>query len=143
VRRLTWIAPVLASVLLAGSGCLSPRPVYRGGTRGAASLVSGLSQRGTASFYAEAFHGRRTASGEIYDMNSMTCAHRTLPFGTILDVENLENGSTVTVRVNDRGPFVGGRIIDLSRAAADRLGMIGPGTSEVVLRVVGFRGEDG
>ncbi|HOA05568.1 MAG TPA: septal ring lytic transglycosylase RlpA family protein [Candidatus Fermentibacter daniensis] len=143
MRRLTWIAPVLASVLLAGSGCLSPRPVYRGGTRGAASLVSGLSQRGTASFYAEAFHGRRTASGEIYDMNSMTCAHRTLPFGTILDVENLENGSTVTVRVNDRGPFVGGRIIDLSRAAADRLGMIGPGTSEVVLRVVGFRGEDG
>ena len=143
MRRLTWIAPVLASVLLAGSGCLSPRPVYRGGTRGAASLVSRLSQRGTASFYAEAFHGRRTASGEIYDMNSMTCAHRTLPFGTILDVENLENGSTVTVRVNDRGPFVGGRIIDLSRAAADRLGMIGPGTSEVVLRVVGFRGEDG
>ncbi len=102
-----------------------------------------MSQRGTASFYAEAFHGRRTASGEIYDMNSMTCAHRTLPFGTILDVENLENGSTVTVRVNDRGPFVGGRIIDLSRAAADRLGIIEPGTSEVMLRVVGFRGEDG
>jgi len=143
VRRLSRIALVLASVLLAGSGCLSPRPVYRGGMSGAASLVSGLSQRGTASFYAEAFHGRRTASGEIYDMNSMTCAHRTLPFGTILDVENLENGSTVTVRVNDRGPYVGGRIIDLSRAAADRLGIIEPGTSEVMLRVVGFRGEDG
>lgn len=143
MRRLSWIAPVLASVLLAGSGCLSPRPVYRGGTRGAASLVSGLSERGTASFYAGDFHGRQTASGEIFDMNSMTCAHRTLPFGTMLDVENLDNGSTVTVRVNDRGPYVGGRIIDLSRAAADRLGIIGPGTAEVMLRVVGFREEDG
>lgn len=140
MRVLTRVA--LASLALLASGCLAPRPVYRGGVRGAASLVAGLEQRGTASFYAGSFNGRQTASGERYDMNGMTCAHRTLPFGTLLEVENLDNGSTVTVRVNDRGPYVGGRIIDLSRGAADRLGMVDSGTAEVRLRVVGFEEEE-
>ena len=140
MRVLTRVA--LASLALLASGCLAPRPVYRGGVRGVASLVAGLEQRGTASFYAGSFNGRQTASGERYDMNGMTCAHRTLPFGTLLEVENLDNGSTVTVRVNDRGPYVGGRIIDLSRGAADRLGMVDSGTAEVRLRVVGFEEEE-
>jgi rare lipoprotein A len=126
------------TLVIMGTGCLVPRPVYRGGVRSAATLVAGLEQRGTASFYAEAFQGRQTANGERYDMNAMTCAHRTLPFGTILEVENLDNGMTVTVRVNDRGPYVGGRIVDLSKAAADRIGMTGAGTAEVRLRVTGF-----
>lgn len=140
MRTLTGL--VLAAVLVLSTGCLSPRPVYRGGIRSASTLVAGLSQRGTASFYAEAFHGRQTANGERYDMNAMTCAHSSLPFGTILEVENLDNGETAVVRVNDRGPYVGGRIVDLSRAAADRIGMVGTGTAEVLLRVVGFEEEE-
>lgn len=140
MRNLTGV--VLAALVMLAAGCLAPRPVYRGGVRGAASLVAGLEQRGMASFYAGSFNGRQTASGERYDMNAMTCAHRTLPFGTLIEVENLGNGSTVTVRVNDRGPYVGGRIIDLSRGAADRLGMIDSGTADVRLRVIGFEEEE-
>ena len=71
-----------------------------------------------ASYYADKFHGRPTASGEIFNMNDYTCAHKTLPFGTVLRVTNLANGRSVNVRVNDRGPFVAGREIDLSKAAA-------------------------
>ena len=91
---------------------------------------------GVASWYGEPFHGRTTASGETYDMNDLTCAHRTLPFGTRLHVRNLENGRTVVVRVNDRGPFVKDRIVDLSRRAARELGMIGPGTARVRITVL-------
>ena len=94
-------------------------------------------QTGLASWYGEPFHGRQTASGEVYDMNELTCAHRTLPFGTRLRVENLENGRAVTVRVNDRGPFVDGRILDVSRKAAQELGIIGPGKARVRLTVLG------
>ena len=90
-----------------------------------------------ASYYAEKYHGRRTASGEIFNMNDMTCAHKTLPFGTILRVTNLKNGKTVDVRVNDRGPFVKGREIDVSKAAAVKLDMIKTGTANVRIEVVG------
>jgi rare lipoprotein A len=91
---------------------------------------------GFASYYGSEFHGRRTASGEIYDMNAMTAAHRMLPFGTMVEVENVENGREVIVRINDRGPFVPGRILDLSREAALRLGMMQTGTARVNLRLV-------
>ncbi len=94
-------------------------------------------QTGVASWYGEPFHGRETASGEVYDMNELTCAHRTLPFGTRLRVQNLENGRAVTVRVNDRGPFVDGRILDVSRKAAQDLGIIGPGKARVRLTLLG------
>lgn len=90
-----------------------------------------------ASYYGEPFHGRPTASGEIFDMNAYTAAHKTLPFGTMLEITNLENGKKVIVRVNDRGPFVGNREIDLSRAAAEMLGMIGQGIARVTIRRVG------
>lgn len=96
----------------------------------------GWTQTGMASWYGNPFHGRQTASGEVYDMDRMTAAHQTLPFGTRVRVENLDNGSTVVVRINDRGPFVKGRILDVSRRAARELGMIGPGTARVRITVL-------
>jgi len=93
-------------------------------------------QEGYASYYAEEFHGRKTANGEIYDMNAFTAAHRALPFGTKVKVQNTNNGKIVVVRINDRGPFKAGRIIDVSYAAAKQLEMIGLGTAWVRLEVL-------
>ena len=90
----------------------------------------------TASYYAEDFHGKKTTNGERFNMNDFTCAHKSLPFNTILKVTNLANGKTCEVRVNDRGPFVLNREIDLSKAAAIKLGMIGSGTTKVKLEIV-------
>ena len=90
----------------------------------------------TASYYAEDFHGKKTSNGERFNMNDLTCAHKSLPFDTILKVTNLANGKSVQVRVNDRGPFVATREIDLSKAAAVKLGMIGTGTTKVKLEIV-------
>lgn len=92
-------------------------------------------QRGQASWYGPRFNGRRTASGERFDMTEFTAAHRTLPFGTLVRVHSLVNGRDVDVRITDRGPYAGNRIIDLSRAAAEELGMLGMGLKEVVLMV--------
>ena len=91
---------------------------------------------GNASYYGRKFHGRRTASGERFDMNAMTAAHRTLPFGTLVQVTNPSNGKTVTVRINDRGPFHGNRVIDVSRAAATQLGLIARGHGKVELALL-------
>ncbi len=91
---------------------------------------------GTASWYGPGFHGNRTSSGEIYDQYDLTAAHQTLPLGTRVAVTNLTNGREVEVRINDRGPFVKGRSIDLSYAAARSLGMIGPGTVPVRIEVL-------
>jgi len=93
-------------------------------------------ETGVASWYGEPFHGRPTSSGEIYDMNDLTCAHPSLPFGTRLRVQNLDNGRTATVRINDRGPFAKERIVDVSKRAAEELGMIGPGTARVRITVL-------
>ncbi len=90
----------------------------------------------TASYYADKFHGRTTANGEIFNMYGYTCAHKTLPFNTMLRVTNLANGKSVIVRVNDRGPFVAGREIDLSKAAAVKIGMTGTGTAKVKIETV-------
>ena len=98
---------------------------------------TGWSEQGIASWYGDPFHGRQTASGETYDMDAMTAAHPSLPFGTVLQVVNLDNGRTVQVRVNDRGPYVDGRVIDVSRRAARELDMVGPGTARVFMTVVG------
>jgi len=92
-------------------------------------------ERGYASWYGGKFHGRRTASGEVFDTHRLTAAHRTLPFGTLVEVRNLDNARTVRVRINDRGPFVRGRVIDLSHAAAREIGMVGPGTARVELAI--------
>ena len=93
-------------------------------------------QYGNASWYGGRFHGRKTASGERFDMHSFTGAHRELPFGTIIRVTNLRNGREVYVRVNDRGPFVKGRIVDLSRAAAKAIGFNGRGVIRVRVEVL-------
>jgi rare lipoprotein A len=93
---------------------------------------------GKASYYGEEFNGKPTSSGEIFDMNAFTAAHKTLPFGTLLEVTNLENGKKVTVRVNDRGPFVDDRDLDMSKAAAAEIGILGAGTARVSIRKVGM-----
>lgn len=96
----------------------------------------GATQRGIASWYGEPFHGRATASGEIYDMHGLTAAHRELPLGTRIAVHNLDNGRKIEVRVNDRGPFIRGRILDLSFGAAKKLGVVKPGLAKVEIRVL-------
>lgn len=96
----------------------------------------GSSEVGLASWYGHPYHGRASASGEIYDMEKLTAAHRTLPFGTWVRVSNLDNRKVVDVRINDRGPFVASRVIDLSHAAAQQIGMIGPGTAKVRLTII-------
>ncbi|MGB0034577.1 MAG: septal ring lytic transglycosylase RlpA family protein [Candidatus Acidiferrales bacterium] len=93
-------------------------------------------EEGVASWYGIPFHGRRTSNGEIYDMRQFTAAHRTLPFGAIVRVTNLRNGRQIEVRINDRGPFVANRVIDLSMAAAQAIEMIGTGTAPVRLEIL-------
>ena len=93
---------------------------------------------GIASWYGEKFHGNQTASGEIYDMHAHTAAHRTLPFGTTVRVHSLNGGGSVVVRITDRGPFIDGRVIDLSYAAARELNMIRAGIKEVELEVINW-----
>lgn len=100
----------------------------------------GSVQRGVASWYGEPFHGRATASGEIYDMHLLTAAHRDLPLGTVVNVTNLDNGLKVQVRVNDRGPFIRGRVLDLSYGAARKVEMVGPGTAKVAIEIVSLGG---
>jgi len=127
MRVLTWVG-LAALVLL--SGCGKKRPVLP------SVAPLGSSQTGVASWYGVPYHGRRAANGEIYDMEKMTAAHRTLPFGTWVQVKNLSNNRTVNVRITDRGPFVRGRVLDLSHAAAESIAMIGPGTAKVKLTVI-------
>ena len=95
----------------------------------------GFVERGIASWYGEKFHGRPTANGETYDMYGLTAAHKELPLGTVVDVENLDNGRSVRVRINDRGPFVRGRIIDLSYGAAQKVDMVQAGLARVEIRI--------
>lgn len=99
-------------------------------------LANAESMRGLASYYADSLHGNPTASGEPYDKTAMTAAHRTLDFGTQVKVTYLKTGNTVEVRINDRGPYVKKRIIDLSGAAADRLGLKNDGVGEVSVEVI-------
>ncbi len=101
-----------------------------------ARVAPGWTERGIASWYGRPFHGRQTANGEIYDMNGLSCAHKTLPLGTVVRVTNLASGRHLDLRVNDRGPYVHGRIVDCSRGAAIRLGFLDAGTVPVKLQVV-------
>lgn len=102
--------------------------------------TGGYTQVGLASWYGKRFQGRRTASGEPFDMNRRTAAHPSLPFGTRIEVTNLANGRKLVVRINDRGPSVDGRILDLSRRAAQDLGFLRDGVTRVRLRVLGSEG---
>src|SRR6266404_1874144 len=105
-------------------------------TAASAQSVQHPSETGIASWYGAPYHGRLSASGEIYDQQKLTAAHRTLPFGTRVRVRRLDRNGSIVVRINDRGPFVKSRIIDLSHAAAARLGMVGGGVAPVNLEVV-------
>lgn len=105
------------------------------------SSSEGYEQDGIASWYGPNFHGLKTANGETYNMNALTCAHKTLPMNTYVRITNKENGRVVTLRVNDRGPFVASRIVDLSRAGAKALGIIHAGTAKVHLEAVGVAGK--
>lgn len=93
-------------------------------------------EMGIASWYGPGFHGNLTANGEVYDMHGVSAAHKTLPFGTIVRVVEIETGRSIVVRINDRGPFIEGRIIDLSRGAAEQLGIVDKGITKVGLRIV-------
>lgn len=104
-------------------------------------LRVGFSWVGYASYYGQKFHGRRTSNGEIYDMNGISMAHKTLPFGTILEVVNLSNNKKLQIRVNDRGPFIPGRDADVSLGAANKLDMVREGVVKVRLTIVSL-GED-
>ena len=131
-------ASLVACVLASASACSTrSRPVSR--PVPPEEAVSGWTEQGLASWYggADGFEGKPTASGEIYDSSLLTAAHRDLPLGTLVEVTNVETGASVRVRVNDRGPFVHGRVIDLSQAAARKIGVIGPGTAMVRLTIVG------
>jgi rare lipoprotein A len=158
-----WLCAALAAALLALglTGCggrqvpgvstppssqKAPAPTGKGGTYKPYTVLGqtyyplgsaeGYSETGVASWYGPNFHGKKTANGEWYDMYQMTAAHRILPMHTRLLVTNLDNGRTAEVRVNDRGPFVGNRVIDLSYAAANMLGVVGPGTARVSLQTI-------
>ena len=106
---------------------------------GASQLDVGIEERGVASWYGESFHGRQAANGELFDMEALTAAHRTLPLGSVVRVVNLANGKHLHVRITDRGPYVNNRILDLSRGAAARLGMMEGGLSVVRVQLVGER----
>lgn len=139
-----WVATVAGPLALAGVLAVAPLGAC-GGRKGAVKVKLpppiknprfGWNQVGVASWYGHPYHGRKTSNGETYDMNKMTAAHKRLPFDTWLRVENLKNGRATQVRINDRGPFVGKRIIDLSRAAASDIGLMDPGTARVRLTVI-------
>jgi rare lipoprotein A len=123
------IALALAAAL---AGCASGPAPSAGDAAGVAGGGREI-ERGVASWYGERHHGRRTASGEAFDMNALTAAHKTLPFGTRVRVFNPASGQAVVVRINDRGPFTPGRVIDLSRAGAERIGLIRAGVAPVVI----------
>ena len=105
--------------------------------KGESDLDVGIKERGVASWYGAQFHGKQAANGEIFNMEALTAAHRTLPLGSMVRVVNLLNGKHVRVRINDRGPYVNGRILDLSHAAAAQLGMVDGGLSVIQLEVIG------
>jgi rare lipoprotein A len=130
-------AVVIAALCAVAAGCAAPRatgPAARSPAPAAPAIPGAVT--GKASWYGEPHHGRKTASGEIYDMSKLTAAHRTLPMGTRVRVTNVANGRSVVVRINDRGPFKDGRIIDLSRAAAHELGVRGAAIFTVRLEVL-------
>lgn len=122
--KATFVAIAVALVMVFGAAGMSD------------ARTPGKTYSGKASWYGPGFHGRKTASGERFNQNAMTAAHRSLPFGTKVRVTNKRNGRSVVLRINDRGPFTGGRIIDLSKAAASRIGLIASGTAPVTVRIL-------
>lgn len=159
-RRTDWLVVILCLAVMGLAGCGSryipgpsapptqgkKAPAGKGGTYRPYTVMGqtyyplgsadGYAETGVASWYGRDFHGRKTANGERYDMYQMTAAHRILPMHTRVVVRNLDNGRVAEVRINDRGPFVNNRVIDLSYAAASALGVVGPGTARVRLETI-------
>ncbi len=135
-RRSKWVLWVgaVGGILVA---LVALAAVFLPRTEAEAQRLPDFVQRGLASWYGPGFHGRKTASGEIYDQNDLTAAHRKLPLGSKATVTNLETGKEVEVEINDRGPYVKGRVIDLSKAAAERLDMKEDGTAPVRIEAGG------
>ena len=129
-RQLLWAMSLSLGMLLSACSWVP---------KGASQLDVGIEDRGVASWYGESFHGKQAANGELFDMKALTAAHRTLPLGSVVRVVNLANGKHLHVRITDRGPYVNGRILDLSRGAAARLGMVEGGLSVVRVQLVGER----
>ena len=127
------LAAGIVTVTLVAAGCATTKP----SRPAAAAPAPGTRIVGLASWYGQKHQGRATASGEAFDMNKLTAAHRTLPFGTRLRVTNVETGRSVVVRVNDRGPWANDRVLDVSLAAARTLGMVGDGVARVEIVVLG------
>jgi rare lipoprotein A len=153
--RSLLVVILFVSLVLFGSGCGTLKVASKGAAKSARVAVGTLSLGakalkypfsvfkrkdgtyvGIASWYGDDYHGKRTANGEIYNQYKLTAAHRTLPFNTLVRVTNLKNGRSVVVRINDRGPFIRGRIIDLSYAAAGEIGMVDDGIQKVELRIL-------
>ena len=129
-RQLLWAVSLSLGMLLSACSWVP---------KGASQLDVGIEDRGVASWYGESFHGKQAANGKPFDMKALTAAHRTLPLGSVVRVVNLANGKHLHVRITDRGPYVNSRILDLSRGAADRLGMMEGGLSVVRVQLVGER----
>lgn len=148
-RDRTALVILLSMALLMGVGCQGnryPAPKSKAHTKPykvfgrwyhPLAEAGNFRQKGIASWYGRDFHGKKTSNGERYNMHAMTAAHKTLPLGTWVKVRNLSNGKTVEVRINDRGPFVRGRVIDLSFKAAKKLAVVGPGTAKVEVIALG------
>lgn len=151
MKNILWVLLLTAGLF----GC-TPAPIYRSGTVSANPVKETAAEQkaqppaktepwplavqlGLASFYGREFHGRKTANGETFDMEAMTAAHRTLPFGTMVKVTNLKNNLSVTAKINDRGPFVEGRMIDLSQGAAKKIGI--DGVEQVRLEILQYPGK--
>lgn len=132
----------LPALAIAGGLALTVLAVSCHRERGLEKLRRGEGLEGMASWYGPGFDGRKTASGETYDMDDLTAAHKTLPFGTMLRVVRLDTGDAVTVRVNDRGPFVRGRILDLSRGAAKKIGLDRDGVARVAVTIAQWPDHD-
>lgn len=129
-RQLFWAMGLSLGMLLSACSWVP---------KGVSQLDVGIEERGVASWYGESFHGKQAANGELFDMEALTAAHRTLPLGSVVRVVNLANGKYLHVRITDRGPYVNNRILDLSRGAATRLGMMEEGLSHVRIQLVGER----
>ncbi len=132
-----FTARIVCTLLIIGAATCGSAPRFeRDATSGPALSTS----TGVASWYGPGFDGKQTVSGERFNQNHLTAAHKTLPFGTVVRVMNLQNGRSVEVRINDRGPFIRGRVIDLSKAAAQEIGLIQQGIGRVELRVLSMPG---
>lgn len=136
-KTLALLVGLATLVLSSATDAIASKPIKTIGAtlnREEASVLR--TERGMASWYGPGFHGKRCANGEIYNQYGLTAAHRTLPFGTRVQVTNLNNNRAVVVRINDRGPFIRGRIIDLSKGAAREIGMISSGVAPVTVEIL-------